>query len=156
MKNLKFLLFALMAFVAVTVVSCKKDKTTNPASDGSITLKVDGTSWDASLSVQAVNTSGVINVTGSDSNAKQASIILLNVTSTGTYSVGGLGNNNQLRWTEGTGQNDTYTANSIIGTGTITVSELSATNIKGTFSFTGVNPAQASKSITDGVFEAKF
>ncbi len=147
-----------MSLAVISLASCKKDDDgdDNPASAGSVTLTVDGASWNASLSVQAVNTNGVINVTGSDSNAKQASIVLYNVTKTGTYTVGGIGNSNSLRWTEGLGQNDTYSANGIIGSGTITVTELSSTKIKGTFSFTGVNTAQATKSITDGAFEATY
>ena len=155
MKKVKLLFFVLISISVLNLVSCKKDDDggTTPGSNGSISLVVDGSSWNASLSVQAVNTNGVINITGSDSNAKQASIMLYNVTETGTYTVEG---SNQLRWTEGLGQDDSYIASFLLGSGTITVTELSATSIKGTFSFTGVNTAQSSKSITDGVFEATF
>lgn len=139
--------------------SCKKDNTdpdTPAGSNGSITLKVDGSAWNASLSVQAVNTNGVINVTGSDSNAKQAGVTLYGISATGTYQVGPPNTGNMLRWTEGLGQEQTFQANGVIGSGTVTVTELSASKIKGTFSFTGFNTAQTSKQITEGSFEANF
>ncbi|MCB2207468.1 MAG: hypothetical protein KQH67_04160 [Bacteroidetes bacterium] len=149
----------MMLIAGVTMLSsCKKnDDDTGPVgSNGSISLKVDGSTWNASLSVQAVNSNGVINVTGSDSNAKQAGVTLYGVSAPGTYQVGPPNAGNMLRWTEGLGQNDTYQANGVIGTGTVTVTELSDSKIKGTFSFTGYNTSQTSKQITEGTFEANF
>lgn len=44
-------------------------------------------------------------------------------------------------------------APTLVGTGTIVVSALTATNVTGTFTFTGVNTtATASKAITNGTF----
>lgn len=158
MKTRNYLLIIVILIAGITVSSCKKTDTGNPAGNGSITLKVDGTSWNASLSVQAVNTSGVINVTGSDSNAKQAAITLYGVTTTGTYKVGPNGSNpgNMLRWTEGIGQTDTYSATNVIGSGTVTVDKLSDTEISGTFQFEGYSTLQNKKTITEGKFSAKF
>lgn len=160
MKRIQFLFVAILSIALFSFTSCNKseDNVTpeNPLlSSGSISLKVDGASWNASLAVQGINTNGVINVTGSDSDAKQASLILYGVTGTGTYTIGA-GSTNQLRWTEGLGQTETYSANGVVGSGTIIVTELSSTKIKGSFSFTGMNTAQATKSITDGSFEATF
>lgn len=150
----------MMLIAGVTLFSsCNKnddDSGTPAGSNGSISLKVDGSTWNASLAVQAVNSNGVINVTGSDSNAKQAGVTLYGVTAPGTYQVGPPNAGNMLRWTEGLGQTDTYQANGVIGTGTVTVTELSDSKIKGTFSFTGYNTAQTSKQITEGKFEANF
>jgi hypothetical protein len=158
MKSRNLLLMVLVAGI-ITLGSCKKDDgdSGNPVgSSGSISLKVDGGTWNASLSVQAVNSNGVINVTGSDSNAKQAAVTLYGVSAPGTYQVGPPNQSNMLRWTEGLGQTDTYSANGVIGSGTVTVTELSDSKIKGTFSFTGYNTAQTSKQITEGTFEANF
>lgn len=160
MKIFKSFFLMLTAVAVLGLVSCNKsddDDVTpeNPISNGSLSLKVDGTSWNASLAVQAVNTNGVINVTGSDSNAKQASVILYGVTEPGTYNVQA-GLQHQLRWTEGLGANDSYIANGLIGSGSITITELSSSKVKGTFQFTGANTAQATKSITEGSFEATF
>lgn len=159
MKIIKSFFLMLTAAAVLSITSCSKsndDNTSdNTLSNGSISLNVEGSSWDASLAVQAVNTNGVINVTGSDSNGKQASVLLYGVTETGTYNVQA-GLQHQLRWTEGLGTNDSYIANGLVGSGSITITELSSTKIKGTFQFTGMNTAQATKSITEGSFEATF
>jgi len=158
MNSRNLLLMVLIASV-VMLGSCKKDDSdsgTPVGSNGSISLKVDGGTWNATLAVQAVNSNGVINVTGSDSNAKQAAVNLYGVSAPGTYQVGPPNQGNMLRWTEGLGQTDTYQANGVIGSGTVTVTELSDSKIKGTFSFTGFNTAQTSKQITEGTFEATF
>lgn len=157
MKSRNLFLMVLIAGV-ISLGSCNKDDGDSgaPGGNGSISLKVDGSTWNASLSVQAVNSNGVINVTGSDSNAKQAGVTLYGVSAPGTYQVGPPNAGNMLRWTEGLGQNDTFQANGVLGTGTVTVTELSASKIKGTFSFTGYNTAQTSKQITEGSFEANF
>ena len=157
MKTRNLILGMLLIF-GVAMSSCKKDDDSgDPGTGGSgtLTLKYDGTSWDASLAVVGVNTNGVVNVTGSDSQAHQASVILYGATGPGTYEVSA-GLQNQLRWTEGIGQNDTYVANGILGTGTITVTELTSSKVVGTFSFTGYNTNGDTKQITDGQFNATF
>jgi len=155
---MKRILLSAVLISAIFLVSCKKESDTTPAgSNGTISLSYNGSSWNASLGVQAVNSNGVINVTGSDANAHQAAVYLFGVTTTGTYVVGPNGNSgNSIRWTEGIDPKQTYTASFVLGKGTITVTELSATEIKGTFSGTVYNTDQSSKSITNGKFEAKF
>ncbi len=136
--------------------SCSKDKGASPStSNGTMELKVEGNAWSATLAVAAVNTNGVINVTGSDSQSKQASVILYGVDAPGTYTLNN-SQSNQFRWTEGLGQADTYVANFLAGTGTITITELTASTIKATFEFTGYNNSQNSKVITEGVINANF
>lgn len=156
MKAVKFLMLVVL-ISSIAFTSCKKDENTGDPSigDGSMTLKYAGTSWDASLAVQAVNTNGVINVTGSDSQGKQAAITLFGVDSPGTYEITS-GSQHSGRWTEGVDPSETYVANGIIGTGTITITELSETKIKGSFSFEGFNTTQTSKSITEGSFDVNF
>jgi hypothetical protein len=61
-----------------------------------------------------------------------------------------------LRWTEGTGQDQTYQASFVIGSGTIVVDKLDDKEISGTFQFEGYNTAQTHKSISNGKFSAKF
>ena len=148
----------MMLLVAgVVMSSCKKDDDSgNPdTGNGTMSLTYGGTSWNASLAVQAINTNGVINVTGSDSEARQASVILVGVTEAGTYQVN-TGSTSQLRWTEGLGQDQTYVANGILGSGTVTITELTATKIIGTFSFTGHNTDGGTKEITNGQFNVDF
>jgi len=149
-----FILLTLIAVISFS--SCKKSEDTNPITgNGSISLSYDGTAWSATLAVQAVNSNGVINVTGSDSDAHQAAVTLVGVSTAGTYEITSL-TGNQLRWTEGLGTNDTYSANGIVGSGSIVVEELSDTHIKGTFSFVGQNTNGDSRNITNGKFEADF
>ena len=155
----KNLLILLSLAIVITLGSCNSnDDTGNPAgSNGSITLTVDGSSWNASLSVQAVNSGGVVNVTGSDSNAKQAGITLYGANGPGTYKVGPNGiQGNMLRWTEGLAAEQTYQASFVIGSGTIVVDKLDDTEISGSFEFTGYNTNQNTKTITEGKFSAKF
>ncbi len=156
MKTRNLFLGILLA-IGVLLVSCKKDDDGgSPAnSSGSISLVVDGSSWSATLAVQGVNSNGVINVTGSDSNAEQAGVTLVGVTETGTYTIS-MGSPHQLRWTEGLGQDQTYVASGVVGSGTITITELSDSKVKGTFSFTGYNTDGNTKEITDGQFEGNF
>ncbi len=156
MKTRNLILVMLLVF-GVAMSSCKKDEeSANPiTSSGKLSLKYAGTSWNASLAVKSINTNGVINVTGSDSEARQESVLLINVTAPGTYQITAA-SGYQLRWTEGLNPDQTYLANGILGSGSITVTEISNSSIKGTFAFEGYNTSGAIKSITDGVFEGSF
>lgn len=157
MKQIK-LFAALLLVTAISFSGCKKnDGNNNPSgSAGTMSLTVDGSNWSATLAVQAINSSGVINVTGSDSNGNQASVILYGATVDGTYQVGPSNPSNQLRWTAGTDPINTYQANGVIGSGTIVITELTAAKVVGTFQFTGYNTAQASKVITNGAFDVNY
>ena len=156
--KMKSILLSVVLIAGVLLVSCKKDDDTIPAgSNGNMSLSYDGTSWSASMSVQAVNTNGVINITGSDASAHQAAVTLYEVTGPGTYKVGANANvGNSIRWTEGIDPKQTYNASFVLGSGTVTITELSATKIKGTFSGTVYNTDQTSKTITNGEFDANL
>lgn len=160
MKTKTILFITMILIAGISLTSCNKTEDSGiPAgSNGTMNLKYTGTDWSATLSVQAINTNGVLSVTGSDSNAKQGALNITNINGTGTYKVGPNGTDpgNMLRWTEGLDPAQSYIANSIIGTGTITIDKLTATEVSGTFSFTGYNTAQSSKAITEGSFSAKF
>lgn len=160
MKTKLYLLLAAVLITGLSISSCKKEDTGGGGgtSTGSMSLKYDGTAWNASLAVQAVNTNGVLNVTGSDSNGNQASVILYQASGTGTYKVGPNGTNqgNQLRWTEGLSQSDTYVASFVIGNGTVTITELTDSKVSGTFEFEGFNTDQTKRTVTEGSFSANF
>lgn len=159
MKKLKLVFVIMVSLAFISLTSCNKDsdEDDNPVlGGGAMTLKVDGTSWSASLASQAVNTNGIINVTGSDSDAHQVAITLLNVTEPGTYKVGSMTSQHGIRWTEGLASTDTYIANFTIGTGTITITELTTSKIKGSFVGTVYNTGQNTKSITEGSFDVSF
>lgn len=153
----------LIAFLATSILAgCSKDDDetepeNNTPTGNSLTCKVDGTAWNASLAVVATNTGGVLTVTGSDSNSGQCQIILFNPTGTGSYTLGGgMTNQSNGRWTEGVGQEDTYTTMLGQGSGSVEITELSDTKVKGTFSFTAKNSAGTDVSITEGSFTSTF
>lgn len=160
MKSLK-LFFVLFLAIGFTLTSCDKDDDDNDepnnTTGGELSATIDGNEWSASLSVGAVNSSGVISVTGSDANSNQLQISILNATSTGTYSLGGsMTNSNYGRWTTGTGQSDTYTTMLGQGSGEVTITELTADRVKGTFYFDALNDQQQQVDVTSGSFNAKF
>jgi hypothetical protein len=153
----------LIAFMATALLAgCSKDddetepENNNPAGN-TLTCTVNGTAWNASLAVVATNTGGVLTVTGSDSNAGQCQVIIFNPSGAGTYPLGGnLTNQSNGRWTQGTGQEDTYTTMLGQGQGTVEITELSDTKVKGTFSFTAKNSAGTEVTITEGSFSSTF
>jgi hypothetical protein len=160
MKTMRNLTLMIALIAAVTLTSCNKnddDNSTPAGSNGTLTLKHDGTSWNASLSVQGVNTNGVVSITGSDSNANQASVNIYQATGPGTYQIGpGANAGNMGRWTQGLAQTDSYMANNVIGSGEVTFTELSATSAKGTFKFDGYNIDQQKVTVTEGSFSVTF
>lgn len=162
MKTMKSLLIAALSF-SLLFMSCSKDKDeTNPDNSttqgNSLTCKVDGNAWTASLAVVATNSGGVLTVTGSDSNAGQCQITLMNVKGTGTYELGGSATNpNTGRWTQGLDpNNDTFTTMMGIGSGSVEITELTSSKVSGTFSFTAKNMNSQGVSITDGSFSSDF
>lgn len=163
MKTLaKFLFISFLAVSLLSGCSKKEDDNTEPENNntaaGSLSCKVAGTAWTASLAVVATNSGGVLTVTGSDSNAKQCQVIVYNPDGTGTYTLGGsMTNPSTGRWTESLDPNTgTYTTSMGLGTGTVEITELTDTSIKGTFSFTAKNLEQTDISITEGSFNANF
>lgn len=159
MKTAKLLLFVFIA-VGLSLGSCKKkdDENADPSlSGGSLSARIDGADWNASLAVQAVNSNGVLSVTGSDASSKQLQITVINPTGAGEYQLGGnMTNQNSGRWTAGVNTNQTYTTTVGLGSGTVNISELTDTNVKGTFSFTAANSDEEQVSVTDGTFSAAF
>ena len=159
MTALKKLVFVFVLTTGVVFSSCNKKEEENPGvtTNGTLSLKHDGSNWSATLSVQAVNSGGVVNVTGSDSNANQGAISVYNASGPGTYKIGLNGDAGNLgRWTQGTDQNDSYVASYVIGGGEVTFTELSATAAKGTFHFEGYNTVPAKVVVTEGSFAVTF
>ncbi|NOX87369.1 MAG: hypothetical protein GXO86_15660 [Chlorobi bacterium] len=158
MKTIRNLALALTLITGVVFSGCKKSNDDNPvAGNGTMSLKHDGQAWTATLSVQGVNTNGVVSITGSDSNANQAQVNIYQANGPGTYKIGPSGNAGSMgRWTQGIGQTDTYTANNVIGTGEVTFTELTDKKAAGTFKFTAYNTAQAKVEVTEGKFDVSF
>ncbi|HOX78390.1 MAG TPA: DUF6252 family protein [Bacteroidales bacterium] len=155
MKKMRLFTFLIIA-LSIALVSCDKDNDgNNNGMGGTMTLKHDGSNWSASLAVAAANTNGVLSVTGSDNSANQCNVTLYNIPGPGTYQLGGsMSNPNTGRWTQGLGQNDTYSTMVGQGTGTCTITELTASKVSGTFEFTAKNTAGNMVTISEGSFSA--
>lgn len=155
------LVFILMLSIGLVLSSCSKDDDddgdnggNNPTpTQGTMTLKIDGADWNASLAVVATHSGGVFSVTGSDASSKQCGITANGVNGTGSYELGGsLTNPNMGRWTIGTGQADTYTTLLGQGSGTLNINVLTETKTEGTFEFTAKNGAGETVTISSGTF----
>jgi hypothetical protein len=157
--KIRNLILGLVLIAGISFTGCKKEET-NPGGstgNGSLSLKHAGSAWSATLSVQAVNTNGILNITGSDSNANQAAVTVFQPNGAGTYIIGPSGNTGTSgRWTQGIGQTDTYTASNLLGSGEIKITELTATKVKGSFFFTAYNTEQNTVQVTEGKFDVNF
>ncbi|MCF8228012.1 MAG: hypothetical protein K9G58_08080 [Bacteroidales bacterium] len=161
MKSLKFIVLFMIA-IGLSLSACKKkDEETEPQDNnegsGTMTAKIDGTDWSASLAVQGVYSNNLFTVTGSDANSKQLQITIMNVNDTGDYTLGGdPTNTNAGRWTEGIGQEQTFSTQLGLGSGMVNITEWTGSKAEGTFSFTAKNSEQAEVSITEGAFSVSL
>lgn len=155
-------LFILLLALTFTFSSCKKEEEdTAPNSEGSITAKVNGQPFDATLSVQATLSSSVFAFAGSGTTSandvRQINISIADYNGTGTYNFSVAGST--AIWSEGTSASDIYTANFIIGSGQVVITEVTDSEIKGTFEFTGSNAGgggSETRTITEGKFNVKI
>ncbi len=152
-------IISILAVCATLILGCSKDKTPSLPGQGTLSAKIDGSAWSASLAVQAVVTSGILQVTGSDNAAKQMSVNIMNYTGPGTYVLGGAatsGNGSNGRWTEGLNSTQTYSTMVGQGEGTCTITSDDKGKVEGTFSFNAKNTDGKQVVVTDGKFKASY
>lgn len=151
MRNLTVVTLTLITFL---VASCSKDdSSTSPtASGGSMTASIDGSSWSSSMITQATVQGGVLAVAGQDGSVRQIQLRVINFAGQGTYAIGS-GNMHLATVVTGTTANEMFTANMIAGSGSIVITESTASRVKGTFTFTARNTAGGTKSVTNGNFD---
>ncbi len=141
----------------VLVASCSKDSSTNtPTTTSSIKAKVDGTSWDGSAAAVGSFKTNQLLVSG-QGNGMYITIVLYDISTTGTYQLGVLTNNHNVNIIEGS---KSWLVSPQLGSGTVTVSTLTATEVTGTFSFTAPpspnTPGIGTKTVTEGTFSIKL
>ncbi|MDN3724380.1 DUF6252 family protein [Aequorivita sp. SDUM287046] len=171
MKIFKNSILVLMAVMAISLTSCKKDDDGGGgggATSGTVKAKVAGANYesDASLTsairTDASGTSSVT-ITANTMNGKNISLsIISGFEGVGSYNIGGGAN---------VFVNASYTEVDVSNpmdaeiwsapydesvAGEINVSEVSTTNIKGTFNFKGKNADGSFKEITEGLFDVNF
>ncbi|MDC8001075.1 DUF6252 family protein [Aequorivita todarodis] len=171
MKLFNKTILVLMAVVAVSLTSCKKDDDGGGGGDaasGTVSAKVSGASYNSDpLVTSAVrsdaNGVSTLMITSNTMNGKNITLSINGgFDGVGTYSIGGgpnvFGNasytevdvNNPTNSEIWVAPYDTSVA------GEIKVSEISSTNIKGTFNFKGKNADGTFKDITEGSFNVDF
>lgn len=174
MKFINKTILVLMAVVAVSLTSCKKDDDGGDggggqAGSGQIVAKVNGSNFSSMelasrATLTGTGTSKTLILLGSDASGKGINIIMNNYDGVGTYEFSdsnvflvatyveaNVSNpQNSQTWTA------PYNGSGIIGE--INISEKTDTSIKGTFNFTGknVNGDNSLKNITEGSFNLNF
>ncbi len=145
-------LLGLSILCAVVFTGCSSDDNgtdNNNNSNGSVTAKVNGTSWSATT-VQATWTSNVLGIGGAQIIGGENQQINISgmVAATGTYQLNGF-SGVIATYGKGSGTSvEPFAAQS----GTLKVDELSSSGAKGTFSF----QTNGGPSITEGTFDVKF
>lgn len=168
MKKFQYLgktVILLLAIAFATACSSDDGGSGTGGSSGSyIHAKVDGSSFKAEvmdhstvIALRMDSGDGIlVQLSGADANANAMNIILFGITEPGTYDIGPdsdsvlayLGNSNQ-----------SFDTGECAGaTGTVTITEISETKVKGTFQFTGKSEENgcSAKTISEGKFQGIF
>lgn len=161
MKTMKLVLVAVA--LATFFSSCKKSsEDTAIVGNGFLNAKVDGAAFTSTLAVTGTITTGspkVFAVAGTGSNG-QINLNIGNYTGPGTYTIGASGAaGNAAIYALTATPFTAYTANFVLGSGSIVVSAESGGYVEGTFSFSGKNNSGGSitsKEITEGSFKVKL
>jgi hypothetical protein len=159
----------LMLIAAVAAVACGGSTGTTggggptPINQEAMSARINGATWTAaSATIVASNVSGVITVTGSESGggSNRAITLVVVTNATGTFLIGQppiVSSGASILLTQGTAQ---WTADTNRGSGTITLTSLTADRVTGTFEFEGqavpTSSATGSRSVTGGTFTADF
>ena len=158
-------LFILLLVCLVAFVGCKDDEDENPdegteLAGGSVSAKVDGQAFEATLAVQATVSDRVFAFAGtanSSSSVRQININIADYQGTGTYNFTTPGST--AIWSEGTSADKIFTANFILGNGQVNITEVADGREKGTFKCTGSNAGgggSETRTITEGKFNVKI
>jgi hypothetical protein len=147
-----------LLFALLTAVSCGDDTPTDTEDEpsgpgtGSIGAQVNGQAWSASTR-SATHVNGTLTITGTDAAQRTVLVGIANVTAPGTFQLAqGNPNGAIASVIEGAA---IWSSSLSGGSGTLTVSVLTATRVAGSFTFTGV-PATASATGTRAVTAGQF
>lgn len=171
MKTLNKTILVLLAVMAVSFTSCKKDDDGGGGGDaalGTVSAKVAGSNYNSEPSLTTANRveaggNSTILITANNMNGRNITLTINSgFDGVGTYNIGGganvFGNGSYTEVDVANPMNaQTWVApydESVAGQ--IKVSDVSATNIKGTFNFKGKNAEGTFKEITEGSFNVNF
>lgn len=157
MKNFLFLpLLAILLFTS----SCKKEESTPTNNTTTATQEMvatfDGSQWTATVITTQTPLAGVRIISGTNPlNGRSIVLTVNSITKTGDYDIGGFANTNTATLVMGL---TTYSTQSLDinapAVGKVTITELTDSQMKGTFNFSATNTAVATdtKSISGGRF----
>jgi len=139
---------------ALALSGCGSDPTAPPLTNGSITAQIDGGSFTATT-IAATYQSGIMGLAGTDAQGRSIGIGA-QIPGPGTYTVGVTSPAN-FSVTIGSAA---WQAAITLGSGSVTVTSISAAGAKGTFQFTAAplpnTTATGTKAVTAGTFDVKF
>ena len=139
----------------LAAAACGGDSTTGPGTSGAISATIDGAHWTSSLGATTSHSSGSYGIGGSNSDATIG--LAFPDAGVGTYDIGQLSPTNVLLTQQG---GATWVASAIGGSGSVTVTSVTASRIVGTFNFTLVplsgSSATGNRTITNGTFDITF
>jgi len=122
--------------------------------NGSMSARIDGSNWRASAAITASYRQGIFAAAGTDGTNTIGFAVA--TTATGTFNIGATANVNALLSVSGSTIG--WQAVGTTGSGTLTISSLTATSASGTFSFVlaPVGGSASNKTITNGTFNVTF
>lgn len=161
-RSLNVRIAALLALASLAACSSKKEELAPAEPAHRMSWTVDGAAV-STTSLQSQKNGSTISLIGTlnPGSTTSANVMMLEFPSVvGTYALGPNSAASFAAYSTSLGSTPTvyYTginpnASSMVGTGTIVVTALTATTVTGTFAFTGINTAAtASKTITNGTF----
>jgi len=172
MKNLNRTILVIMAVVAISLNSCKKDDDGGDggggAATGTVIAKVAGSNYNSDAALTSATRSeangvSILVITSNTMNGRNISLSIMGgFEGVGSYNIGGGANVfTTASYTEIDAANpmdaQTWSApfdESVAGE--MKVSEVTTTNVKGTFHFRGKNADGTFKEITEGSFNVNF
>jgi len=154
MKRVKLLFYC--SLILIGMASCKKNEDTK-VTGGSMSAKVDGKDFTATLATQGTKTSGVLTIAGTGSDG-QINIVIMSYSSPGTFQLGGSATNpNNSSYTTTKLPIVSYSNMVGQGTGQIVIASEKDGYVEGTFNFTAKNPSSgATVNVTEGKFKVKL
>ena len=149
-------LLVVLAMLGAT--ACGDDDPSGPgAGDGDLSATIDGDDWEANLAAVATRTNNVIGIGAGDTGGNRSIGIGFIDAGTGTYPINGTTPTNAILIE---GQQTWAASAGVGGSGTITITTLTATRVAGTFSFTAVpnagTGATGNRVVTNGEFDVEF
>jgi hypothetical protein len=168
MRTIKHISLAIVLALTTILTSCSSSDDGGgggSAAAGTIQAKAGSANFKSMTAATiAMNQGGMLIIQGSDASGKAIQLMLTGVTEAGTYEISDTAGISVIgSYTEANISNpmnsQTWAApyEDSGAVGSITISEITATTVKGTFNFTGKNQdGEDTKAITNGAFNVNF